>query len=124
MYVLNEIKSYMRGVDGSFLMVNDTTTFSDMDFDAEQLSTAVYYLRECLKNDCEASKLYVYGQKKNLVFYLDNEFTMGVMLSKNANIHLLHRVVKKIFTYLRSPSVESDSKEDTVTKIKEFFITG
>lgn len=124
MYIPTELKSYMRGVDGSFLMVNDTTTFSDIDFDVDELSTAIYYLRECIRDNCEASKLYVYAQKKNMVFYLDKEFTMGVMVSKNANIHLLHRVVKKIFSYLSSPAEEASSEEETVRKVREFFITG
>ena len=122
MYVPEEIKSYMNGVHGTFLMVNDTPTFSDISFDVDSISKTVYYLRKCIQENRSASKMYVYCEKKNLVFYLDNEYTVGVMVSKNANIHLLHRIVDKILSHLKSPVTE-DTEDDTTERVRSFFTT-
>lgn len=115
-----EIKLYVNGVYGTFVLVDDKPTFSDLDVD-EVLSKTVYLLRKCIEETREASRMYVYGQKKNLVFYLDNEFTMGVMCSKNTNIHLLHRMVTKVLTHLKTPVEENDSKEDVVERALLFI---
>lgn len=120
MYVPEEIKLYVNGVYGTFVLVDDKPTFSDLDVD-EVLSKTVYLLRKCIEETREASRMYVYGQKKNLVFYLDNEFTMGVMCSKNTNIHLLHRMVTKVLTHLKTPVEENDSKEDVVERALLFI---
>ncbi len=100
MYAPEEIKSYMNGVHGVFLMVKDVPTFSD--FDMKYLSKTVYYLRRFMEENRGASRLYVCGQKRDVVVYLDDQYTMGVMVSKNINIHLLHRIVNKMFSHLKS----------------------
>ena len=123
MYTPKEIKSYISGVDGTLLMVNDTPAFSDIDTDADltYLSQAIFHLRECVEEKRAASKMYLQCQKKNVIFYLDNEYTMGVMVSKDANIHLLHRIVKKILSHVKASVEDNNSKEDDKEKVLAFF---
>ncbi|MBU7029675.1 MAG: hypothetical protein HXS48_22265 [Theionarchaea archaeon] len=123
MYTPKEIKSYINGVDGTFLMVNDVPTFSDIDTDADliYLSKAIFHLRRCLEEKRAASKMYVHCQKRNVIFYLDNEYTMAVMVSKNANIHLLHRIVKKILSHVKASVEDNNPKEGAEQKVLTFF---
>ena len=121
MYIPEEIKRCMNGVHGVFLVVNDTTAFSDTGLDMDRLSKAVYYLKECLQENGGASRIYVHGQKKDLIFYLDNEYAMGVIISKNANIHLLHRIVKKVLTDVKSGVKDEEPTEEVIKRAMDFF---
>lgn len=119
---VHDIKQVVNGVEGSFLMHRDRTARSDFDADLDYITTNIYYLRNLLKENHEASRMYVYAQKKNMILYLDGEFTMGVMISKETNIHLLHRVVNKILSGLNTtltekPSIDSEPLRDA----HEFF---
>ena len=120
MYVPEEIKSYVNGVHGAFVLVDDKPAFADIAID-DYLSKTIYLFRKCIEETREASRMYVYGQEKNLVFYLDNEFTMGVMFSKNTNIHLLHRMVSKVLMHLRAPVEEDGPLEEVVERALTFF---
>ncbi|MBU7017187.1 MAG: hypothetical protein HXS44_06725 [Theionarchaea archaeon] len=111
----------MNGVHGAFLIVDDTTAFSDTGLNMESLSKAVYYLKECLQENGGASRIYVYGKKRDLIFYLDNEFTMGVIVSKNANIHLLHRIVRKVLSNAKADVKNKEPTEDVVKRAMDFF---
>ncbi len=120
MFVPQEIKSYVNGVHGAFVLVDDKPAFADIDVD-DYLSKTIYLLRKCIEETRKASRMYVYGQKKTLVFYMDNEFTMGVMCSKNTNIHLLHRMVNKVLTHLKTPVEENGKLEDVVERALTFI---
>lgn len=118
----NDIRMAVNGVMGSFIMQQDKTALSDFDFDVDYVSKNIFWLKNFLKQNREASRMYVYAQKRNFVLYLDGEFTMGVLISKKANIHLLHRVVNKILSTLKSTSAENPAHTEKALKdAKEFF---
>ena len=121
MYIPEEIKTCMNGVHGAFLIVNDTTAFSDTGLNMESLSKAVYYLKECLQENGGASRIYVHGKKRDLICYLDNEFTMGVIVSKNANVHLLHRIVRKVLSNVKADVKNEEPAEEVIKRAMDFF---
>jgi hypothetical protein len=122
MYQPEEIKDCVNGVDGTFLMVNGVPAFSDIDFDVTHVCNALHYLILYLDENRRASRMYVIGKKKDAVFYLEGRYTMGVRMSKNTNIHLLHRTVGKMLNYLKIKIKNKSPAEDTHKKSK-FFLT-
>lgn len=118
----DDIRSVVHGVAGSFLLHQDRTALSDFDSDLSSVSKDIFWLKKFLQEKHEASRMYVYGQKRNIILYLDGEFTMGVMVSKEANIHLLHRVVNKILTAVKTAHAEKPlNREEPYREAKEFF---
>lgn len=118
----DDIRSVVHGVAGSFLLHQDKTALSDFDSDLTSVSKDIFWLKKFLQEKHEASRMYVYGQNRDVILYLDGEFTIGVMVSKETNIHLLHRVVKKILAAVKTAHAEkSHNQEERYKEAKEFF---
>lgn len=116
-----DIRQIVSGVVGSFLMHHDGTARSDFDIDLDYITANISCLKTLLKENHEASRMYVYGQKRNMILYLDGEFTLGVMISKETNIHLLHRVVNKVLSGLKSAPAEPSREGEPLKEAHEFF---
>lgn len=123
MYQPEEIKDCVDGVDGTFLMVNGTAAFSDINFDVNYVCNALHYLILYLDENRRASRMHVIGHKKDAVFYLEGKYAMGVRMSKNTNIHLLHRTVGKTLNHLKIKIKNEYPGENTDQRLK-FFLTG
>lgn len=123
MYQPEEIRDCVKGVDGTFLMVNGAPTFSDIDCDVNYVYNTLHYLRMYLDENFRASRIYVIGHNSDAVFYLEGEYTMGVRILKGTNIHLLHRTVEKMFNHLKFKSRNESSRENNDQRMK-FFLAG
>lgn len=121
MYAPEELTSCVRGVHGTFVLVDDVLMFSTLDVDLSYLSKTIHFLRMCLEKKYTTSKVHVCAQKRDFLLYMDNEVTMGVMVSKDANIILLHRTVSKILSHLKDSIENTRSQEDTVQRVRNFF---
>lgn len=121
MYQPEELTSCVRGVHAAFVLVDDALMFSTLNIDLSYLSRTIYLLKMCLEKKCTVTKVHMSGQKKDIVLYLDNEVTMGVMVSKDANLILLHRTVFKIISHLKQSIENTKSQEDTVQRVRNFF---
>ncbi|MBU6997080.1 MAG: hypothetical protein HXS41_05910 [Theionarchaea archaeon] len=122
MYQPEEIKDCVNGVDGAFLLENGAPVFSDIDFDVHRVCNIFYYLKMYLDENCRASRIYVIGHNRDAIFYLKDSYTLGVRISKNVNIHLLHRTVGKILNHSGIKIKNEPQREKTGKKVR-FFLT-
>ncbi len=117
-----DIRTVVNGVMGSFIIHQDKPALSDFDSELDYISRNIFWLKKLLRQNHEASRMYVYAQKRNFVLYLDGDFAVGVLISQKANVHLLHRVVKKTLSALKSTLAENpDNTEEALKEAKEFF---
>lgn len=121
MKVPTDILMVVNGVAGSFLIHGDRTTLSDVGSNLDSVSRDIVWLKRLVQEKHSVYRMYVHGQRKDVILYLDEEFTMGVMVSKDTNIHLLHRVVNKLLSTLKTPQEESLSAGERFKEAKEFF---
>jgi len=110
-----KLKESIGGVIGSFTLRNGTITESDLNGELQFVTQSLLYFIEAVQERKPLKKLVFFGNRKNLYIYVHPPYTIGVLLSLSANIHLLNLMIKRI---LETPDVDQEKSpldfQDTV----------
>jgi hypothetical protein len=91
-----KLKESIGGVMGSFTLRNGTITESDLNGELQFVTQSIMYVIEAVQERKPLKKIIFFGDKKNLYIYIHPPYTIGVLLSLSANIHLLNLMIKRI----------------------------
>ncbi|MBU7042161.1 MAG: hypothetical protein HXS47_01125 [Theionarchaea archaeon] len=113
-----KLKQSIGGVIGSFTLRNGTITESDLHGELQFVTQSILYVIEAVQDRKPLKKLIFFGDKKNLYVYTHPPYTIGVLLSLSANIHLLNLMIKRI---LETPDVAESSPAEFLDTIPYLY---
>jgi hypothetical protein len=104
-----KLKESIGGVMGSFTLRNGTISESDLNGELQFVTQSIMYVIEAVQERKPLKKIIFFGDKKNLYIYIHPPYTIGVLLSLSANIHLLNLMMKRI---LETPDADQMNSQE------------